>query len=207
MRIQKHFIQNLLKLEKGFFFIFFSIIVFILFSSNATRISGTVQLAKDARSGESVAIKQMVISKQQTKSGLINEILNMKDNHHANIVNFLGVYLSGKEIWVNFYFCVFGEREEKKVWRERGTFFFHFNIYVTIFKITMEYIDGGCLTDLIFANENLLTEAHIAWICWQVSSSHFLKILSFSLFSEFFFLLGIAWSGVSSFSISPNYPS
>ena len=32
----------------------------------------------------------------------------------------------------------------------------------------MEFIDGGALTDVIFANENLLTEAHIAFVCWQV---------------------------------------
>jgi serine/threonine protein kinase len=35
-------------------------------------------------------------------------------------------------------------------------------------KVAMEFIDGGALTDVIFANENLLTEGHISWICWQV---------------------------------------
>ena len=34
----------------------------------------------------------------------------------------------------------------------------------------MEFIDGGALTDVIFANENLLTEAHIAFVCQKVGS-------------------------------------
>jgi len=34
--------------------------------------------------------------------------------------------------------------------------------------VAMEFIDGGALTDVIFANENLLTEAHIAFVCHQV---------------------------------------
>lgn len=29
-------------------------------------------------------------------------------------------------------------------------------------------LTGGALTDVIFANENLLTEAHIACVCWKV---------------------------------------
>eukprot|EP00008_Paramoeba_atlantica_P004077 CAMPEP_0201475094 /NCGR_PEP_ID=MMETSP0151_2-20130828/566_1 /ASSEMBLY_ACC=CAM_ASM_000257 /TAXON_ID=200890 /ORGANISM="Paramoeba atlantica, Strain 621/1 / CCAP 1560/9" /LENGTH=450 /DNA_ID=CAMNT_0047855107 /DNA_START=192 /DNA_END=1544 /DNA_ORIENTATION=+ len=96
-------------------------------------VSGTVQLAKDTRSGVSVAIKQMVIAKQAKKEVLTNEILIMKESHHENIVNFLDAYMVSGEIWV-----------------------------------AMEFIDGGALTDVIFANENLLTEGHIAWICWQV---------------------------------------
>ena len=31
--------------------------------------------------------------------------------------------------------------------------------------VVMEYIDGGALTDVIFANENVMTEVHIAVIC------------------------------------------
>tara|TARA_R110002050_G_scaffold159842_4_gene289262 strand:+ start:462 stop:626 length:165 start_codon:yes stop_codon:yes gene_type:complete len=32
----------------------------------------------------------------------------------------------------------------------------------------MEFVDGGALTDVIFANENQLTEAHIAFVCYKV---------------------------------------
>eukprot|EP00008_Paramoeba_atlantica_P006132 CAMPEP_0201489378 /NCGR_PEP_ID=MMETSP0151_2-20130828/22509_1 /ASSEMBLY_ACC=CAM_ASM_000257 /TAXON_ID=200890 /ORGANISM="Paramoeba atlantica, Strain 621/1 / CCAP 1560/9" /LENGTH=458 /DNA_ID=CAMNT_0047874957 /DNA_START=160 /DNA_END=1536 /DNA_ORIENTATION=+ len=96
-------------------------------------VSGVVQLAKDTRTGSSVAIKQMVISKQAKKSVLTNEILIMKESHHPNIVNFLDAYMVSGEIWV-----------------------------------AMEFIDGGALTDLIFANENGITEGHISWISEQV---------------------------------------
>ena len=96
-------------------------------------VSGTVQLARDTRTGMNVAIKQMVIAKQAKKEVLTNEILIMKESHHDNIVNFLDAYMVDGEIWVS-----------------------------------MEFIDGGALTDVIFANENLLTEPHIAFVCYKV---------------------------------------
>merc|ERR1712218_318295 len=34
--------------------------------------------------------------------------------------------------------------------------------------VSMEFVDGGALTDVIFANENQLTEAHIAFVCYKV---------------------------------------
>eukprot|EP00211_Chloroparvula_japonica_P003424 CAMPEP_0119118880 /NCGR_PEP_ID=MMETSP1310-20130426/607_1 /TAXON_ID=464262 /ORGANISM="Genus nov. species nov., Strain RCC2339" /LENGTH=443 /DNA_ID=CAMNT_0007108279 /DNA_START=253 /DNA_END=1584 /DNA_ORIENTATION=+ len=34
--------------------------------------------------------------------------------------------------------------------------------------VSMEFVDGGALTDVIFANENMLTEAHIAFVCYKV---------------------------------------
>ena len=74
-----------------------------LFSS----VSGTVQLAKDTRTGMNVAIKQMVIAKQAKKEVLTNEILIMKESHHENIVNFLDAYMVDGEIWVSVYVTVF----------------------------------------------------------------------------------------------------
>jgi hypothetical protein len=51
----------------------------------------------------------------------------------------------------------------------------------------MEFIDGGALTDVIFANENLLTEAHIAFVCHKVFGFFGVFILIFH-FSFFVFL-------------------
>uniref|UniRef100_A0A7S4U9Z9 non-specific serine/threonine protein kinase n=1 Tax=Paramoeba aestuarina TaxID=180227 RepID=A0A7S4U9Z9_9EUKA len=96
-------------------------------------VSGTVQLAVDNRTGNQVAIKQMIIAKQAKKEVLTNEILIMKESHHDNIVNFLDAYLVDGEIWV-----------------------------------AMEFVDGGALTDLIFANEDGINEGHIAFVCWKV---------------------------------------
>ena len=47
--------------------------------------------------------------------------------------------------------------------------------------VAMEFVDGGALTDLIFANEDCITEGHIAFVCWQVF------IFYFYLFIYFFF--------------------
>lgn len=76
--------------------IFFDVFSFHFFCS----VSGTVQLARDTRTGMNVAIKQMVIAKQAKKEVLTNEILIMKESHHDNIVNFLDAYMVDGEIWV-----------------------------------------------------------------------------------------------------------
>ncbi|CAB3987208.1 serine threonine- kinase PAK 1 [Paramuricea clavata] len=91
--------------------------------------SGTVYTAIDVATGHEVAIKQMNLSQQPKKVTLIpklvfvknysmyflydadvstiifqeliiNEILVMRENKHANIVNYVDSYLVGEELWV-----------------------------------------------------------------------------------------------------------
>eukprot|EP00013_Stygamoeba_regulata_P023814 CAMPEP_0177648682 /NCGR_PEP_ID=MMETSP0447-20121125/10958_1 /TAXON_ID=0 /ORGANISM="Stygamoeba regulata, Strain BSH-02190019" /LENGTH=534 /DNA_ID=CAMNT_0019151339 /DNA_START=121 /DNA_END=1725 /DNA_ORIENTATION=+ len=87
--------------------------------------SGTVHVARDSRTGDKVAIKQMTVSKQIKKEVLVNEIMIMKTCKHTAIVNYIDSYLVKGTLWV-----------------------------------VMEYMDGGCLTDVIEANR--ITEPQMA---------------------------------------------
>ncbi|PAV61573.1 hypothetical protein WR25_03125 isoform I [Diploscapter pachys] len=62
--------------------------------------SGSVYTAIEVNTGFEVAIKQMNLKDQPKKELIINEILVMRENKHANIVNYLDSYLVGEELWV-----------------------------------------------------------------------------------------------------------
>eukprot|EP00834_Sanchytrium_tribonematis_P002256 NODE_66_length_25735_cov_0.318497.p2 type:complete len:558 gc:universal NODE_66_length_25735_cov_0.318497:22244-20571(-) len=62
--------------------------------------SGSVYTAKDTRTGQMVAIKQMNLAKQPRKELIINEINIMRDSSHPNIVNYVDSYLVTGELWV-----------------------------------------------------------------------------------------------------------
>ncbi|CAD6194298.1 unnamed protein product [Caenorhabditis auriculariae] len=62
--------------------------------------SGSVFTAIEMSTGAEVAIKQMNLKDQPKKELIINEILVMRENKHANIVNYLDSYLVGEELWV-----------------------------------------------------------------------------------------------------------
>ncbi|VDM62726.1 unnamed protein product [Angiostrongylus costaricensis] len=62
--------------------------------------SGSVYTAMEMSTGAEVAIKQMNLKDQPKKELIINEILVMRENKHANIVNYLDSYLVGDELWV-----------------------------------------------------------------------------------------------------------
>lgn len=55
-----------------------------------------------ARTGDRVAIKQMDLAHQPRKELIVNEILVMRENKHANIVNYIDSFLmdNEKELWV-----------------------------------------------------------------------------------------------------------
>ncbi|VDL76557.1 unnamed protein product [Nippostrongylus brasiliensis] len=61
---------------------------------------GSVYTAMEMSTGAEVAIKQMNLKDQPKKELIINEILVMRENKHANIVNYLDSYLVGEELWV-----------------------------------------------------------------------------------------------------------
>ncbi|XP_068239569.1 serine/threonine-protein kinase PAK 3-like isoform X2 [Palaemon carinicauda] len=62
--------------------------------------SGAVFTAIDQTTGDSVAIKQMVLAKQPRPELILNEILVMQGSKHLNIVNYLDSYLVAEELWV-----------------------------------------------------------------------------------------------------------
>ncbi|XP_065841104.1 serine/threonine-protein kinase PAK 3-like [Oscarella lobularis] len=62
--------------------------------------SGTVYTAIELATGNEVAIKQMNLQQQPKKELIINEILVMRENKNANIVNYLDSFLVGEELWV-----------------------------------------------------------------------------------------------------------
>lgn len=56
--------------------------------------------AIETSTGMEVAIKQMNLGQQPKKELIINEILVMRENKHANVVNYLDSYLVQDELWV-----------------------------------------------------------------------------------------------------------
>ncbi|TKR81901.1 hypothetical protein L596_015699 [Steinernema carpocapsae] len=62
--------------------------------------SGSVFTAIEISTGAEVAIKQMNLAQQPKKELIINEILVMRENKHANIVNYLDSYLVSDDLWV-----------------------------------------------------------------------------------------------------------
>jgi serine/threonine protein kinase len=62
--------------------------------------SGSVYLATQLSTSLRVAIKQMDLAHQARKDLIMNEIMIMKESHHANVVNFLDSFLLGGDLWV-----------------------------------------------------------------------------------------------------------
>ena len=68
--------------------------------------SGTVYIAIEVATGREVAIKQMNLAQQPKKELIINEIIVMRDNQNANVVNYLDSYLVNEELWVCLQPCL-----------------------------------------------------------------------------------------------------
>lgn len=62
--------------------------------------SGTVYTATHKDTGAVVAIKQMNLAQQPKKELIINEIIVMRENQQANIVNYVDSFLTDEELWV-----------------------------------------------------------------------------------------------------------
>jgi serine/threonine protein kinase len=62
--------------------------------------TGTVCIATDRMTGRKVAVKKMDLRKQQRRELLFNEVVIMRDYHHANIVDMYDSFLVGDELWV-----------------------------------------------------------------------------------------------------------
>ncbi|XP_029642839.1 serine/threonine-protein kinase PAK 5 isoform X1 [Octopus sinensis] len=62
--------------------------------------TGIVCIATNRSTGYRVAVKKMDLGKQQRRELLFNEVVIMRDYHHANIVDMYESYLVGDELWV-----------------------------------------------------------------------------------------------------------
>jgi len=92
--------------------------------------AGEVFLANEVPSGRKVAIKKMIINKENMKM-IVTEIEIMKSSKHVNLVEYIDCFDVNKSLWV-----------------------------------IMEFMDGGCLTDILEEFENVkLSELAIAYIC------------------------------------------
>lgn len=74
--------------------------------------SGTVYTAIDSETGRTVAIKQMNLQQQPKKELIINEIIVMRENQQANIVNYVDSLLVGEELWVVMEYLAGGSLTE-----------------------------------------------------------------------------------------------
>ncbi|TGZ72580.1 hypothetical protein CRM22_002010 [Opisthorchis felineus] len=114
--------------------------------------SGVVYSGYEIGTKKLVAIKQMNLAQQPKKELIVNEILVMKSNRQANIVNYLDSYLVSTT--VNRQPSTNGDNPSsasgtgEELW------------------VVMEYLDGGSLTDVVM--ETCMEEGHIAAICKEI---------------------------------------
>jgi len=59
-----------------------------------------VCIAVEKNTGKRVAVKKMDLKKQQRRELLFNEVVIMRDYHHANIVEMYDSFLVEDELWV-----------------------------------------------------------------------------------------------------------
>lgn len=116
--------------------------------------SGVVYSGYELATGNLVAIKQMNLAKQPKKELIINEILVMKANRQANIVNYLDSYLVSTGLQGN---CTKSAEDASSDCTIPGN---------EELWVVMEYLDGGSLTDVVI--ETCMEEFHIASICREI---------------------------------------
>ncbi|KER31763.1 hypothetical protein T265_02122 [Opisthorchis viverrini] len=114
--------------------------------------SGIVYSGYEIGTKKLVAIKQMNLAQQPKKELIVNEILVMKSNRQANIVNYLDSYLVSTAVsrqpTTNGDNPSSASGTGEELW------------------VVMEYLDGGSLTDVVM--ETCMEEGHIAAICKEI---------------------------------------
>lgn len=107
--------------------------------------AGEVFLATEVSNSRKVAIKKMSINKENLKM-IVTEIEIMKSSKHKNLVEYIDCFD------VNKYGCFF--------------FSHGANTQIRSLWVVMEFMDGGCLTDILEEFENVqMTELQIAYVC------------------------------------------
>ncbi|CAH8437313.1 unnamed protein product [Heterobilharzia americana] len=133
--------------------------------------SGVVYSGYEMSTGNLVAIKQMNLSQQPKKELIINEILVMKANRQANIVNYLDSYLVSTSISSSMDSH---HMNSSNVKHQQN---YNDSLNSSIINsgnsskgeelwVVMEYLDGGSLTDVV--TETCMEEGHIASICREI---------------------------------------
>ena len=85
---------------KGLYFSFVVHLIEFNFVNNVKRASGSVYVATENATGNKIAIKQIIISKQVNKQVVVNEIMLMKLCKHHAIVQYLDSFILSGTLWV-----------------------------------------------------------------------------------------------------------
>ncbi len=88
----------------------------------------------DTKSGEKVAVKQMLL--KENNAGIVNEIAIMRSCEHDAIIGYKGTYLSEGTLWVSA----------------------HAQRCALMLQLVLEYMDHGCLTDILSVEHLILDE-------------------------------------------------
>lgn len=111
--------------------------------------SGDVYMAIPVMNqGTRVAVKVMDLGRQPRKQLILNELMVMRDSHHANVVNFVAAHLTPSR-------------------RESSTGRPLVGAEAWCLWVVMEYMEGGALTDVI--EKHQLSEAQIAFVCRETT--------------------------------------
>lgn len=105
MILSRNFLENFVKIGEGS--------------------TGIVCIAYDKNSRKQVAVKKMDLRKQQRRELLFNEVVIMRDHHHANIVEMYDSFLVEDELWVVMEFLQGGALTDI-VTHSRFVAFFYF---------------------------------------------------------------------------------
>ncbi|CAH8438826.1 unnamed protein product [Schistosoma guineensis] len=137
--------------------------------------SGVVYSGYEIATGSLVAIKQMNLAQQPKKELIINEILVMKANRQANIVNYLDSYLVSTSVSTNMdhhqhYMNGSNHKYQQSTHKDdslnSSTISSGNSSKGEELWVVMEYLDGGSLTDVV--TETCMEEGHIASICREI---------------------------------------
>ncbi|CAH8824884.1 unnamed protein product [Trichobilharzia szidati] len=141
--------------------------------------SGVVYSGYEVATGNLVAIKQMNLAQQPKKELIINEILVMKANRQANIVNYLDSYLVSTSVPSsmdphnnnNANNSLNGSNHKNQQNHNDSLNSSTHSSGNSSSKgeelwVVMEYLDGGSLTDVV--TETCMDEGHIASICREI---------------------------------------
>ncbi|CAH8579712.1 unnamed protein product [Schistosoma turkestanicum] len=137
---------------------------------------GVVFIGYEIATGSLVAIKKIDLAKQPKKELILNEILVMKANRQANIVNYLDSYLVSTSVPTHMdhhqhYMNGPIQQHQQPTNNDEDSLNSSTMSSGNMSKgeelwVVMEYLDGGPLTHVV--TETCMEEGHIASICREI---------------------------------------